>query len=75
MGFIKRLKLHIAHVCKSKTKQQTSLSLYYLQIRTDHRVLNLLDYQPSKFNPDSQYDGKKDVEVISLYIEAGKKKA
>jgi hypothetical protein len=38
-------------------------------------VLNLLDYQPSKFNPDSQYDGKKDVEVISLYIEAGKKKA
>lgn len=28
-GFLKRLKLHMLHICKSKTKQQTSPTLYY----------------------------------------------
>jgi hypothetical protein len=55
-NFIKRLKLHMSQICKSKTKQATTLSLYFAQLRPLERQLNLIDYQPVEENAEKRYN-------------------
>lgn len=45
--FLKRLELHRLFVCKSKTKKQTDLKLYYKQIPQRERLLNLINFVPA----------------------------
>ena len=73
-GFVKRLQLHMMFICKSKTKQQTSLSLYFAQLRQQDKTLNLIDYQPCEGNKDAAYDKKKPEEVLNYWTETQRKK-
>ena len=46
-NFLKRLRLHREHICKSKTKKQQILKLYYVEIPQRERQINLIDYSPA----------------------------
>ena len=46
--FLKRLELHRDYICKSKTKKQQALKLYYVEIPQKERQINLIDYNDSK---------------------------
>lgn len=41
-NFIKRLKLHQAHINKSKTKMKSILTLYFMEINEHNKVMNML---------------------------------
>jgi hypothetical protein len=66
-NFIKRLKLHMAYLCKSRTKQQMTLSLYYASLRPQERQLNLIDYVPTTGNKEPRYDSAPAEEVLLIY--------
>ena len=52
-NFLKRLRLHRDYICKSKTKKQQILKLYYVEIPQRERQINLIDYSPAdKQSPD-----------------------
>lgn len=72
--FLKRLELHVKYICKSKTKQQTTMTLYFAGLRQNERQLYLIDYQKCDGNLDKLYDGKSAEEVIVKYMEDIKKK-
>jgi hypothetical protein len=74
-GFIKRLQLHMMHICKSKTKQQTTLSLYFAQLRESDKQLNMLEYVPTEGNAEAQFDKKSARKVLAVHAEIEKKKA
>jgi hypothetical protein len=42
VNFIKRLQLHQAHINKSKTKQKSILTLYYMELSEHNKVMYLL---------------------------------
>lgn len=42
-NFLKRLRLHREHICKSKTKKMQILKLYYIEIPQRDRQINLID--------------------------------
>ena len=50
--FLKRLELHRQHICKSKTKKQQALKLYYVEIPQKERQINLIDFIPDQKNGD-----------------------
>ena len=72
--FLKRLELHVKYICKSKTKQQTTLTLYFAGLRQNERQLYLIDYQKCDSNVEKLYNGESAEEVIVKYIEDTKKK-
>ena len=74
-GFIKRLQLHMTQICKSKTKRETTLSLYYAQLREIDKQVNLLEYLPSDNNTEPLYNKKPAKEVLAIHAELEKKKA
>ena len=45
-AFLKRLELHREHVCQSKTKRQSSLEQYLVEMKPRERDLNLIEYVP-----------------------------
>ena len=45
--FLLRLNLHREHICKSKTKKQQILKLYYVEIPQRERLMNLIDFTPA----------------------------
>ena len=45
--FLLRLNLHREHICKSKTKKQQILKLYYVEIPQRERLINLIDFTPA----------------------------
>lgn len=52
-NFLKRLRLHREYICKSKTKKQQLLQLYYIEIPPRERQVNLIDCTPAdKQSPD-----------------------
>ena len=45
--FLKRLNLHREYICKSKTKKQQALKLYYVEMQQRERQMNLIDFVPN----------------------------
>ena len=41
--FLVRLNLHREHICKSKTKKQQALKLYFVEIQAQEKQINLID--------------------------------
>ena len=52
--FMKRLLLHREHICKSKTKKESALKLYYIEIPQADRQLNLIDFVPAHKGRDPE---------------------
>lgn len=74
-SFIKRLKLHMMYICKSRTKAQMTLSLYYASLRPLERQLNLIDYQPTTGNKEKRFDGLPAEELLLIYDEIRSERA
>ena len=55
--FLKRLELHRQYICKSKTKKQQALKLYFVEIPQAERQINLID-----FNGDGMAVIQKDID-------------
>lgn len=55
VNFVKRVKLHQQHMCKSKLKQTTLITLYYKQI-VPREIVNNLIMRP---NVAEELNGKK----------------
>ena len=55
--FLKRLELHRKYICKSKTKKQQALKLYFVEIPQAERQINLID-----FNGDGMAVIQKDID-------------
>jgi len=62
--FLKRLNLHREHICKSKTKKQQDLKLYYVENLQRDRQINLIDFvSVDKAGPDGLGVIQKDVDA------------
>ena len=60
--FLKRLELHRQHICKSKTKRQQALKLYYVEIPQRERQINLIDFMPDQKNGDGMAVIQRDID-------------
>lgn len=57
----------MTYLCKSRTKQQMTLSLYYASLRPQERQLNLIDYVPTTGNKEPRYDSATAEGVLLIY--------
>ena len=60
--FLKRLELHRQYICKSKTKKQQALKLYYVEIPQKERQINLIDFIPDQKNGDGMAVIQRDID-------------
>ena len=60
--FLKRLELHREHICKSKTKKQQALKLYYIEIPQKERQIHLIDFVPDQKNGDGMAVIQRDID-------------
>ena len=43
-SFIKRVELHQKHINKSKTRMKSLLTLYYVELSENNRLMNMVSY-------------------------------
>ena len=74
--FLKRLQLHRNHICKSKTKKQQDIKLYYVEILQRERQINLIDFTSAdKANgPDGLSVIQKDIDTRRIAQEQEQQK-
>ena len=74
--FLKRLQLHRNHICKSKTKKQQYIKLYYVEILQRESQINLIDFVSADkaSGLDGLYAIQKDIDTKRIAQEQEQRK-